>query len=99
MAGLPACGGRKASARSLSLSLATSGAPYRGPREFLSGEVGLWDERAVHEEQDQSQVEVGGFHRVGAFEGVDLEAVVRGLRVEDADRWDETPHLDAACVS
>ena len=66
----------------ISVSLRQAGPPSGGPREFLSARL-LRDERAVHKELDQSRVEVGGFHLVGAFEGVDLEAVVRGLRVED----------------
>ena len=93
--GLPACGARKASARFLSLS-ATSGAPI-GPAS--SCRLGLLrDERAVHEELDQSRVEVGGFHLVGALEGVDLEAVVASSECKIRTVGTGPLHPDAAVV-
>src|SRR5439155_22920675 len=48
-------------------------------------EVPLRDEQAVHEELDRAGGQAVGVHRVAAGEGVDLEPVVRGLRVQDRD--------------
>src|SRR4029077_19456593 len=40
-----------------------------------------------------------GLHGVRAREGVDLEPVLRDLRVEDLDRWCKSAHLHDVCVA
>src|ERR1044072_5562110 len=59
----------------------------------------LGNERAIYEELDQTCTQAARIHGVGSGEGVDLEPVVCGLRMEDSDRGPEAAHLQAARVS
>src|SRR6478672_7987442 len=68
--------------------LRVGGASARRPRVHFP--VPLRDEHAVHEELDCTGGQAAGVDRVRSREGVDLEPVVCGLRVEDPDQGDKT---------
>jgi hypothetical protein len=59
-----------------------TGPRNRAPRRFCV-EFSTKAKHAVHEELDRTGVQAGGVDDVYAVEGVDLEPVVRGLRVQD----------------
>ena len=59
----------------------------------------LWDGDAVDEELDRPGGQAAGVDRVPSVEGVDLEPVVRNLRVKDCNRRGQPAQLHDLCVS
>src|SRR5215216_305116 len=70
----------------------------RGPVS-LPVELGLWNGHAVHEELDRFGGQTISDDAVSAIEGVDLEPVIRELRMQDLDRRGKTAHLHNIRVS